>query len=265
MQLATLQRLLGETLTDPASQVPDNLLREIRADGIPPERQVGIYQANALGSLTRAIDKSYPVCRQILGERYFAQLSRGFALQYPASCGDLDDYGERFPDYLTARVDDRPELVDFTYLPDLARLEWLIKQAWLAPDSPEFNFDAFRDSLQRTPAEQHRLLVAPSLSLLVSDWPIDRLWSLHLNDKAPKTLPAEGPITLCICRNDNGVNPVRLGSSEQRVLGRIMIGRSLGELGNPTEKRRIALDALLPQMIDKGWICGFAVPTDQAD
>lgn len=259
MQLATLQRLLSDALADPRQDPSADLLAEIRTDRLLPEARVGIYRANALGALTRTIEKAYPVCRQILGERYFAQLSREFALRTKAVNADLDEYGGQFPVYVGSLIETRDELEDFAYLADLARLEWAIKQAWLSADSPMFDVAGFQASLTQAPPERHCLHTAPSLALVDSDWPIDRVWALHQDGRSPSTLTAEGHIDLCVCRQGDRVEPGRISALDRHILTLLSEGASLGTLSEFAVNEQIALDSILPRMIRNGWICGFAV------
>lgn len=260
MPLERLQRLLASALSDPRGDTPPALLAAIADHGLAGEARLDIYRANTVGSLTRALDRAYPVCRQILGERYFARLARDHALRSTPTDPDLDTYGGDFDTFLTAAVADRPELSDYGYLPDLARLEWAVKQAWLAPDGAPFDFTGFRDSLAGVPAERHRLQPAPSLRLLVSEWPVDRLWSLHRHGEAPGALAAEGTVRLCIVRNDHEVTPRRIDAGAADVLGGVLAGATLGELGERAAARGVDLHAVLPIMIGDGWICGYEVP-----
>lgn len=259
MDLSSLQRHFAQALADPRRDLPPGLLAAIRSDRLAAGDRMRVYQANALGALTRALERTYPVCRQILGERCFAQLARDYALTATATDPDLDNYGQGFTAFLGAAGENRAELHEYPYLSDLGRLEWAVKQAWLAPDAPAFDFAGFQDSLARVPAEQHRLTASPSLAVIQSEWPIDRLWSLHRSGAAPKELQAEDTIRVGVWRGPDGVLTERLAAPDERLLSELLAGASLARLGRLATDCSLDLASALPRFISKGWICGYAV------
>jgi hypothetical protein len=80
-----------------------------------------IYRGSIFGTLTKALAETYPVCRQLVGDLCFDQITTLFIQKFPSVSPDLYEYGEEFPTFL-ASLD---PLQSLPYLPDVARLEWV--------------------------------------------------------------------------------------------------------------------------------------------
>ena len=114
--LLELQRRFGAALRDPiAANMP---------------RGFSVYIGNVRGNWTRALAAAYPIVRKIVGEGFFEGLAWDFARDHGSPSGDLNEFGERLPDYLAAY----PETRDLPYLPDVATMEWLAHRIYYAPD-----------------------------------------------------------------------------------------------------------------------------------
>jgi hypothetical protein len=70
---------------------------------------------------------------------------------------------------------DREEAAELAYLPDLAKLEWLVHQAHFAGDASPFDFFGLQAV---DPAMQGALcfLLHPSCAVLQSEFPIAQIW-----------------------------------------------------------------------------------------
>ena len=67
------------------------------------------------------------------------------SLAHPSRSGDLNDYGEDFADFLA----DYPHARELSYLPDVARLEWLVQIVYYAADAPTPDLSADRNGIGR--------------------------------------------------------------------------------------------------------------------
>jgi hypothetical protein len=131
------------------------------------------YRANVFGNWARALAGAYPVVRKIVGAEFFEAMAREYALAHSSRSGDLNEFGGDLPAFL-ARFED---VQDLPYLPDVARMEWLAHVAYYAADPVPFD-------LGQCPAAASHLRLAPGCSLLVSHWPLGRLWDVHQDDYA---------------------------------------------------------------------------------
>lgn len=165
--LEALQQTFGAALFDSAHDAA--LAPLLKGD----PRRVGIYRGNLHAHWTRALASAYPVLRQLVGEEFFDALARVYGRAHPALDPDLNRFGAALPDFLAGFV----PAADHPYLPDVARLEWGVHEAWFAPDAdtPAASFaglapDAF---------EAARAALHPSLRLHASPWATVALWRAH--------------------------------------------------------------------------------------
>ncbi|HXZ53048.1 MAG TPA: DNA-binding domain-containing protein [Burkholderiales bacterium] len=150
-------------------------LRAPASDGRAPG--LAVYRANVEGNLASALAGAYPIVRKIVGQGYFAQLCRAYAARHSSASGDLNRYGSQFAHFLG----DYAEVADLPYLPDVARIEWLVHFAYYAQDPDEFDANA----LAGVPAERYAQLrprLAPPCAVLSSAWPLGRIWAVHQDD-----------------------------------------------------------------------------------
>jgi hypothetical protein len=161
--------LLGGSSTAAAARVVD--------DAISAEERVQIYRHHVFTTLTEALAATYPVVRRLVDERFFAYAADRYIRRHPPSGPCLHEYGGSFARFLSAFA----ACQHLAYLPDVARLEWALSRALHADDGIPLD----RHRLAEIPAElvpRLTLRLEPSLSLLMSRWPVDRVWCLNQPD-----------------------------------------------------------------------------------
>jgi hypothetical protein len=206
--LRELQRAVGRAVigTDEASAV-----QAIAGDGLDPAARLGIYRHHYLTSLAEALKAIYPVVCRLVDERFFAYAARCFIDMAPPRAPCLFEYGAAFADFLA----EFPAAAKLAYLPDVARLEWAINSALHAPAETPVDKAAFADvSMADYPKLVFRL--QPSLGLLASDWPVDRIWQANRPERqdAESVNLGEGGCRLEIRQQDDAVAFHRLEAGE---------------------------------------------------
>lgn len=141
-------------------------------DGEPQRnaRRLALYRANAIAHATSALRAHYPVIERVVGEEFFVQLARAHCAAHASHSGDLGRYGAALADFLAACA----QTQGLPYLPDLARLEWVVHEAEIAADVNGAS----------------ALLYAPGTRVLASPYPIADLWLAHQDGAAlaPETI-----------------------------------------------------------------------------
>jgi len=174
-RLAELQRnFISDCLSGKLKQ--DNILlaKDIDSSVISAQGLMSIYQNSAIANITHSLILTYPVIEKLLGEAFFSAMCREFVyLTWPKS-GNMDDYGVEFADFL-AEFEHAKHLL---YLKDVARLEWAFHQSSLADDAQITDWSTLA---QASDILQLTFLVTPSLSLISSTFPIDKIW--HINQE----------------------------------------------------------------------------------
>ncbi|TAL28630.1 MAG: DUF2063 domain-containing protein [Alphaproteobacteria bacterium] len=153
------------------------ILREDSAEGLPiakngpftPDERLQVYKNNTHLTLLDLLKDVFPVTTILLGEKFLNFAGREFIRAFPPESGDMNGYGGLFPEYL-ARL---PNLNQFPYVPDVAKLEWLAHESYLSPRRAPLTgamLAAVEDPVNL------KLHVQPHVFLLRSAWPVDRLW-----------------------------------------------------------------------------------------
>jgi Putative DNA-binding domain len=139
---------------------------------------IGVYQNNTRLTLLGVVQTTYPVIAKVLGDEFFTALARSYVITTPSTSGNLHGYAKAFSAWLVdwlAALEDREEATELGYLPDLAKLEWLVHQAHFASDAPPFDFPGLQAV---DPARQGelRFILHPSCAVLRSEFPIAQIW-----------------------------------------------------------------------------------------
>jgi len=256
MKLSRIQSKLSEAVSrkDPSILLSPGVELEFE-----PELSNATYQRENLCDGRAALAQTYPVTRKLIGEEYFQALSDEYCRNYPPESDDILRFGDRFPLLLLKLSIERRGLDKLRFLPELARLEWLIQSAYFADSDAYFDFDA----LASVPmSEQPHIIftLSHALSLMFSDWPVFEIWRAQQKQEAlPDNLSlSNGNEWLCIYREHNQPVVEVVPDEIAAVLGEMMQGHCLGELASHCAE----IDHFLPEMVRHGWLSGFYL--DQA-
>ena len=219
--LAELQRAIRDALLGGnAGCAADAIL----GDGLSPEARLQIYGHHVLTTLTVALESTYPVVCRLVDRRFFAYAADSYIRANPPSGPCLFEYGESFAGFLA----DFPACRAQRYLPDVARLEWALNVAAHADDAhavdPSRLTDVAADDMPRLTFQ-----LDPSVSLLASAWPVDRIWRLNQDD-APAGVEVDldaGGVDLEIRRQGGAVSMRALDPAAYALRDALARGRTL--------------------------------------
>ncbi len=141
------------------------------------KKRLNIYRNNAFSNYRSALEAVYPVILRLVGTDYFSRAAQRYVQRYPSESGDIHHYGREFCELLGGL----PGAAELAYLPDVARLEWSIHEAFHAADHERLD----PSRLQRIHSEDYprlRFALNPAARLLRSDYPIRRIWQVNLPD-----------------------------------------------------------------------------------
>ena len=133
--------------------------------------RITIHRNNVFVSLTKALEDTFPVVCRLVDGRFFAYAADEFIRAHPPARVCLAEYGAEFPGFLA----DFEPCRTLPYLPDVARLEWLMSMAAYADDATPLSPSALAGI---APDETPRLVLRlhDSVHLMNSRWPIDAIW-----------------------------------------------------------------------------------------
>lgn len=200
---------------------------------------LAIYQNNLLFTASRALQLTYPVLTQLLGQEAIRQLSHTLLQTAPPTTGDWGDWGQA----LKALIAAEPLAEAYPFLPDVIAFEWALHQAGR---SASHAIDRHALSLvcssliQRGSVLRATIQLSPAVSILTSDYPVDHIWQAHQTSNGTQTFSAtefataierqQGRCLLLIFQRDRHPQWTRLSDAEIQWLSDITNGLTIGEL-----------------------------------
>lgn len=134
----------------------------------PPFRSqaFAVYRNTTVRGAVEALRAAYPTVDLLVGEQMFTQVALDYRRERPPSSPVLSDYGAEFPTYLARQ----PWTCELPYLADVARLDRLWLEVFLAPDL---------DKRRPTTLGQSRIMVHPAARFGWFTTPAMTIWQAH--------------------------------------------------------------------------------------
>ena len=224
---------------------------------IPVDRLV-IHRNNVLGSLAEVLAAAYPSVAHVLGCETFQRAGRGFAASQPPQEPQLWSYGEGFAEFLEAQPAGRVP----PWLPDLARLDRAMHQAYFAHDAEPLEPNRLAHLTAPAALAGLRLAFHPSARLLASVWPVHSLWRA-CRDGGPMPAcsdPGTSPEAALVARPRQEVLCRAVGRWQAAFLATLMDGCPLEVAAGsaPIDDPATAVQDELVRLLQAGLITGFA-------
>lgn len=172
------QESFGAALLDPARPVPEGLGD---GHGGPAGRRFAVYRNNVAVSLTEALESGFPTVLKLIGPTNFRGLAGAYLRAHPPRSPLMMLYGGEFPGFVAAE----PQLRHLSYLPDVARLDLALRQAYHAADAVPVAPETL-SSLPPGDLPDLRLRLAPAVRLVPSRWPIHGIHRFNHAPGSPK-------------------------------------------------------------------------------
>jgi hypothetical protein len=139
----------------------------------------GVYRNNIVVSLIDALEHSYPVIAELVGQGFFRSMARGFALNHPPTSPVMAEYGQGFAMF----IETYQPAASLPYLSDVARLEWQCVMASQAKDAVSLDLQSLQSLLnQPEQLAASKWIFDPSVFLIESDYAVASLWLAHQSD-----------------------------------------------------------------------------------
>ncbi|WP_068313312.1 DNA-binding domain-containing protein [Polycladidibacter hongkongensis] len=129
MPRPTVHSRFAAALLEEVSAVPSGV---VGRNGQISARRFGVYRNNVMASLIDALASNFPMVAQLLGAEFFRAMAAEFVRGEPPRQPVLSEYGERLPAFMSGF----PPLAEYSYIADVARLEWAWLQAYHSADWP---------------------------------------------------------------------------------------------------------------------------------
>ncbi len=153
---------------------------EVLGDGLSPDARLQIYRHHVFTTLTAVLRSSYPVICRLVDDRFFGYAADRYIRSHPPTGPCLFEYGVSFPQFLAGFEPCR----HLEYLPDVARFEWALHAAIHAEDVAPLDPAQLRRLPQKA-LSTLTLRLDPSVTILSSRWPIDRIYRVNQPDAPP--------------------------------------------------------------------------------
>jgi uncharacterized protein len=235
--------------------------RWLAGDAALVTQRLAIYRANAAASAAKALTAAYPVLLQVTGDEFFKGLARAYLRARPSTCGNLYEYGSEFAAFL----EQFPHAQSLPYLPDLARLEWLVHRAYGAADAKPWDpagLMAVAPELQG----QIRFEWAAGTAVMSSAYPIAHIWTIHQAEYTGEfTVDWSVAGRALVARVGLRVTVTALEVGDAAFFIAAQAGGTLDEAATAALNADPAFDlgALLARVVASNLICGIA--TDPKD
>ncbi len=169
-----------------------------------------VYAHGYVARLVEALEADYPAIRRILGPDAFAALAERYVRAFPPRSYDLGRAGDLLPEHLT--VD--PAASALPFLPDLARLERAVAEAFVAADAETLSWEELLSGTAEQAAARP-LVLAPGVFFLPSRWPVVSLWRTRLvADDAVSVEVERNPEAALVFRRGRSVTCAALDAAE---------------------------------------------------
>ena len=141
MPLNKVQNKFKETMLAPVQNLEEadhDFLSLFEDNRIPVKDRLKVYHNNVIGSLSEALQATFPLIEKLVGEDFLKQMSREFIFNHPPKGACLHQYGEGFDDFIRKYEPAKP----INYLSDMATFEFALNTAYYASDDVTLEPDA---------------------------------------------------------------------------------------------------------------------------
>jgi uncharacterized protein len=187
---ASYERALASALVDPSVRVPDVLVSGL-----------AIYRSSVSQTQQSALAAIYPAVHGVLGAARFSAIARATLDAHPSSSGDLNTIGAQLWQSVSA-----PEVIqEWPFLPDLARLEWLVHQVFHAADANAISLAVLAGALVEAGdgAESCQVEYVPAFALMPSPFSLLPYWAKFAGEDTHSiTTATPGMVGVMVVRND---------------------------------------------------------------
>lgn len=194
--------------------------------GTPGHDRLAVYASGYRVRIREALAEVYEAVRHVLGDRVFRELADTYAGAHASCDYNLSLTGRDLPRFLLSA----PLTKRLPFLPDLARLEWAVCQAFHAHEQPPLDLARLAAITPET-WELLRLIFQPSVSCVASAWPILDIWEARHRPRAAIDIPLmDRPQRVLVYRHGSEVRCRALEAQPYRVFERLVGGQPLGRV-----------------------------------
>jgi len=227
-------------------------------DTLTAEQRLGIYSGSVHGILTQALGLTFPVCKSLVGDKFFDNMAKLFIDKYPPTTTVFAEYGNDLPLFLSTF----DPVKDIPYFVDMAHFEWARHRVYHQQNLQTIDFN----KLAEVPEEQQEKLtfqLTKTLHLIQSDFRIDDIWFAHQKESEIKleNIDLEESVKLFIWKDKATIKISLMSQTEDdsAYWDFLKALSSQAPLGDLAESFGEKLPEYLNQSIQSGWIRSFTI------
>ncbi len=225
--------------------------------GAPGEERLAGYAGGDLARTREALREAYPAVLHLVGEPAFDALAHAYTERYPSQDYNLSLVGRHLPEWLPGT----PLTHQLPFLPDLARLEWAVSEAFHAFEQTPAGANPLA-ALSVERADRSTLVFQPSVRLVASPWPILDLWQARHQARKTIDLPVmDRPQRVLVARRGLQVHCELVDERQGVLLESLLDGCTLGEacatLADRSGDAALPLSDWFARWVAGGLIVGF--------
>jgi hypothetical protein len=221
--LADLQARFAAAITSTRLPLDPDLAGDIVPGGsLTVEGAFEVYRGGYLARLTEQLGETYATVWRVLGDIGFFELCERYIDAHRSDSYNLSDYGRDFPAFL-----EREEgLRDFSFLPDLARLELAFHDLFHAPQHAAL--EAAELAATQDLASS-RLRFGEAVRLLAFDSRVYRLFQHRSDERAPDLSGIDTPEHVLLFKQGGEVRARVVDAATACVLEELAAGTPVGD------------------------------------
>jgi hypothetical protein len=231
-------------------ELPREALRALFA--APPAGTLGdrwhIYATGLVARALEAIENDFPALAKVLGPGPLRSLTARYVRRHPPRSYDLGRAGDRLAVFL-----ETDELTaDLPFLPDLARLEWALAEAFVAPDRRALRWDDLA-RLGPEAVADFPLCVRDGIALVRSQWPVREVWACRDLPASEIDVPVvRSPSAVLVSRRGLDLVCRTLDDLTLRLMEAAFAGRRLADLVEDDAQDAQRVVAAFHDLVDDG-------------
>ncbi len=175
------------------------------------QNRLRIYRNNTIYILTDALSDTFPVLKQLVGEKFFHMMAREYLMEFPQPSGNLFSFGEHLPVFLKTYI----KGLTVPYLSDMAALEWVRHISYHADDIKFLTFDGLTEASSQN--EDFILQVADTAHLINASYNVLDIWKSHQDEKVGEVALEKESHSILVWRNvSNQLNMMMLDTKMEQ-------------------------------------------------
>ncbi len=226
MRLNDVQKNFKDRITGQEKPDQNSEFSELFETGaISLENRFSVYQNNVLKSLTDVVIATYPLIESLTGIEFLRGAARLYIQDNLPEKSNLNDYGGNFSTF----IEGFEPAKNLPYLPDIARMEWAMNEAYYAPDDSALNMQELQNIAEED-FEHLTFSLRHSCRFIRSNYPLYEIRDFCLEkDRVGHLNIDSGNANLLILRSELEPHILEIESGEYDLLKNIEQGKTISQ------------------------------------